>query len=35
VVEGETLILAIYCPEHLADYQKYVEQLKFANVVKE
>jgi hypothetical protein len=35
VVAGEALILAVYCPEELPSYQQYVEQLKFANVVKE
>jgi len=35
LVQAEALILAVYCPEELPSYQQYIEQLKYANTVKE
>jgi len=35
VVQAEALILAVYCPDELPSYQQYIEQLKYANTVKQ
>jgi hypothetical protein len=35
VVQGEVLVLSIYCPEQLAEFTKYVTDLKFDDVIKE
>jgi hypothetical protein len=35
VVQGEELILGVYCPEKLPEFQEYVAGLKFADVINE
>jgi len=35
IVQGELLIMSIYCPEHLEDFQKIVQDLKFSDVAAE
>ena len=35
VVQGQLLIISIYCPEQLADFQQYVNDLKTDAVVKQ
>jgi hypothetical protein len=32
IVKGQLLIVKVYCPEHLADFQKIVDDLKFDDV---
>jgi hypothetical protein len=32
IVKGQLLIMKVYCPEHLADFQKIVDDLKFDDV---
>jgi hypothetical protein len=34
IVKGQLLVLKIYCPDQLPDFQKLADQLKFDNVVK-
>ena len=34
VVQGEELILGVYCPEQLPEFQDYVAGLKFADVIR-
>ena len=34
VVRGQLLVLKIYCPNQLPDFQKLADELKFDNVVK-
>ncbi|MEV0768648.1 hypothetical protein [Nocardia salmonicida] len=34
VVEGQRLILQIYCPEHLADFQQFADDLHTSDVAK-
>ena len=35
VVQGESLIISIYCPEKLTDFQEYANNLKYDDVVNE
>ena len=35
IVQGELLIMKVYCPESLEDFQKIVQDLKFADVAAE
>ena len=35
VVKGEALVISIYCPDKLADFQQYANDLKFGDVVNE
>lgn len=35
VIQGEALIIGIYCPEKLPAFQEYVEDLEFDDVVRE
>ena len=35
VVKGESLIISIYCPEKLTDFQDYANNLKYDDVVNE
>lgn len=34
-VKGEALVISIYCPEKLADFQQYADNLKYSDVVNE
>lgn len=34
-VDGQVLVMSIYCPEKVADFQKYVDSLKYGDVVKQ
>jgi hypothetical protein len=35
VVKGESLVISIYCPEKLPDFQRYADDLKYSDVVNE
>jgi hypothetical protein len=35
IVQGELLIMKVYCPDQLDDFQKIVQDLKFADVATE
>ena len=35
VAKGEALIISIYCPDKLSDFQDYVDNLKYGDVVNE
>jgi hypothetical protein len=35
VVKGEALVISIYCPEKLPDFQQYANDLKYSDVVNE
>jgi hypothetical protein len=35
VLKGEAIVLAVYCPERLPEFEKYVDQLKTADLIKE
>jgi hypothetical protein len=35
VIKGQELAIGVYCPEQLPAFTEYVNQLKFANVVKD
>lgn len=35
VVKGEIAVIQIYCPERLADFEQYANDLKFSDVVNE
>ena len=35
LVGGQLLIIQIYCPEKLPEFQKFVDTLKFSDVVKQ
>jgi Tfp pilus assembly protein FimT len=35
IVKGQLLVIEIYCPQYLKDFQEVVDDLKFADVAKE
>ncbi len=35
ILKGEALVLGVYCPERLPEYQAFIEELKTADLIRE